>query len=205
MPLGCRFGLCGACGWSPGADALGVAGAWGLGLSVGLWAWGRVVPKGRVLVVSGGVAVHVCVGGPSGGACAGPSVGRFGLPWRGRGSGGPVLPLPGGLPAGGRVWTRRVVFGVFEPGCLWGPGLGPFAGVRCQGVVRVGCPLPPYSWGWAQLGSRQVTPDVLGSLWLCGVVAGVVVPPVWMHVLVGSRWCLNARSPRGVRGPLSVW
>ena len=38
---------------------------------------------------------------------------------------GPVLPLPGCLPAGDRVWMRRVVFGVAEPGFLWGPGFGP--------------------------------------------------------------------------------
>ena len=176
----------GACGWSPGAVALRVAVAWGPGLSVGLWAWGRTVPKGRVLVVSVGPAVRVCVRGPLAGACAGPSVRRFGVPWRGRGSGWACCPLPGGLPAGGRVWTRQVVFGVVEPGRLWGRGVGPFAGVRCEGVVRVGCLLPPYSWGWTRLRFRQVTPGVLGSLWLCGVVAGVVVPPVWMHVLVGG-------------------
>ena len=70
----------------PGADALGVAGAWGLGLSVGLWAWGRTVPRGRALVVSVGVPVRVSVGSPSGGACVGLSVGRIGVPWCWRGS-----------------------------------------------------------------------------------------------------------------------
>ena len=136
-----------------------------------------------------------------------------GLVCRGVGGapGGPVSSLPGGLPAGGRVWKRRVVFVVVEASRLLGPGLGPFVGVRCQGVVRVGCLLLPYSWGWARLRSWQVTPGVLGSLWLCGVVSGVVVMPVWIHILVAGSvacrppWCRNARSPRGVGGLLSVW
>ena len=57
----------GAGGSYPGADMLGVAGAWGLGLPVGMQAWGRMVPtgrSGRALVASVGVAVHVCVEGP---------------------------------------------------------------------------------------------------------------------------------------------
>ena len=99
---------------------------------------------------------------------------------------GPESSLPGGLSAGARVWTHWVVFGVVQLDPLWGPGLGPFAGVRCQGVVQVGCLLPPYSWGWARLRSRQVTPGVPVQLWLRGVVAGAIVPPIWMHVLVGA-------------------
>ena len=99
---------------------------------------------------------------------------------------GPVPPLSGWLLAGDRVCTRRMVFGVAEPGFLWGSGPGPCAGVRCQGAARVGCPLPPYSWGWARLCSRQVTPGAPGSLWPCGVVVGVVVPPVWTHAVVGG-------------------
>ena len=42
---------------------------------MGLWAWGRMVPRGpsgRALVSSVSVAVQVCVGGPSDGACLGP-------------------------------------------------------------------------------------------------------------------------------------
>ena len=58
-----------------------------------------------MLVVSVGVAVRVLFGGHSGGAYAGPSVSRSGVPWRGRGSGC----LAGWLPAGDCVWTRRVV------------------------------------------------------------------------------------------------
>ena len=98
--------------------------------------------------------------------------------------GGPVLLLPGWLPAGDRVRTRRVVFGV--AGFPWGSGLAPCAGVRCEEVVQVGCPPPPYSWGWARLRSRQVAPGVPGSLWPRGVVVGVVVPTVWMQDLVGG-------------------
>ena len=99
----------------------------------------------------------------------------------GEAPGGPVSPLPGWLPAG-----DRVVFGAVEPGFLWGPGLGPCAGVRCQGVARVGCLLLPYSWGSARLRSGQVKPGAPGSLWPRGVVVGVVVPPIWAHALVGG-------------------
>ena len=97
---------------------------------------------------------------------------------------GPVLLLPGWLPAGDRVRTRRVAFGV--AGFLWGSGSATCAGVQCQGVVRAGCPPPPYSWGWVRLLSRQVTPGVPGSPWPCSVAVGVVVPPVWTHALVGG-------------------
>ena len=97
-----------------------------------------------------------------------------------------MSPLPGGLPAGGRVWMRRVVFGVVELGRLRSPDLGLFAGVRCQGVARLGCLLPPYSWGWAWFPSRQVTPGAPGLPWLPGVVAGVVAPPIRMHGLFGG-------------------
>ena len=103
-----------ACRWSPGAVVLGVAGAWGLGLSVGLWAWGCTVPEGRVLVASVGVAACDCVGGPSGGAYAGPSVGRSGEPWRGRGSGWACI-AAARLAAGWRPC-------VDAPGGVWGCG-----------------------------------------------------------------------------------
>ena len=86
----CRWDAGSACAVadrSPGAAVLDVAGAWGLGLWVGLWAWGRTVSEGLVVVVSVGVAALACVGGSSGGAYAGPAVGQSGVPWRGRGSG----------------------------------------------------------------------------------------------------------------------
>ena len=98
--------------------------------------------------------------------------------------GGPVLLPSGWLPAVDRVRTRRVVFEV--AGFLWGLGSAPCVGVGCQGVVRAGCPTPPYSWGSVRLRSRQVTPGVPGSLWPCGVVVVVVVLPVWTHALVGG-------------------
>ena len=64
-----------------------VAGAWGVRPSVGPGVWGCRVPEGRAAVVSVGVAVCACVGGPSGGVCAGSAAGRSGVPWCGRGSG----------------------------------------------------------------------------------------------------------------------
>ena len=195
----CRWDAGSACAMadrSPGDAVLDVAGVWGFGPSVGLLAWGCTVSEGRVVVASVGVAAHACVEGSSGSAFAGPAVGRSGVPWRGDGAPvGPVSPLPGWLPAADRVWTRRVVFGV--------AGSGPCAGVRCQGVARVGCPPPPYSWGSARLRSRQVTPGVPGSLWPRGVVMGVVVPPVWTHALVGrSVACRPSMVPEC---PGSAW
>ena len=136
------------------------------------------------MVVSVGVAVCACVGGPSGGAYAGPAAGRSGVPWCGGAPGGPVLLPPSWLPAVDRARTRRVVLGV--AGFLWGSGPVPCAGVRCGGVVRAGFPPPPYSWGWVWLRSRQVTPGVPGSLWPCGVLVVVVAPPDGTHALVGG-------------------
>ena len=107
-----------------------------------------------------------------------------------------------------------MVFGV--AGFLWGLPSAPCGGVRCQGVVRAGCPPPLYFWGWARLRSRQVTPGVPGSLWPRGVVVGVVVPPVWTHdgagaAVVGGAsaarcWCVLARGVWGaeVDGPEDV-
>ena len=63
-----------------------VAGAWGVRPSLRPGVWGCTVPKGRAAVVSAGVAVCACVGGPSGGVCAGSAAGRSGVPWCGRGS-----------------------------------------------------------------------------------------------------------------------
>ena len=127
--------------------------------------------------VSGGFWSALMLGPPSAGQVC---HGMGGAP------GGPESPLPGWLPAGDRVWTRQVVFGVAEPGFLGGPGLGPWAGVLCQAVARVGCLLPPYLWACARLRSWQVTPGAPRSLWPRGVVVSVVVPPVWTHALVAG-------------------
>ena len=54
---------------------------------MGSWVWGRTVSEDRAVVVSVGVAACARVGGPSGGAYAGPAVGWSGVPWCGRGSG----------------------------------------------------------------------------------------------------------------------
>ena len=124
-------------------------------------------------MVSVGVAVRGCGGGLQVARMLGPPLAGQVCHRVGGAPGGLVLPLPGWLPAG-----HRVVFRVVEPGFLWGPRPGPCRGVRCQGVARVGCQLPPYLWGRARLRSRQVTPGALGSLWPRGVVIGVVVPPV---------------------------
>ena len=104
-------------------------------------------------------------------------------------TGGLVSPLPGGLLAGGRVWTRRVVFGVVEPCCLWGPGLGPFAGVHCQGVV---CGWVPTAAVFVGLGTAPLPAGdarcsrIAVALWCCG----------WCHC--AAR--LDARSCCGLRG-----
>ena len=93
---------------------------------------------------------------------------------------GPVSPLPGGLLAGGHVWTRRVVFVVMELGRLCSPGLGPFAGVGCQEVAWVGCLLAPLQAGDARCSLTAV------AAWRCVCIR----PPA----------LLDARSCRGLRG-----
>ena len=117
---------------------LGVAGAWGLGLSVGLWAWGSMVPRGcsdRALVASVGVAVHVCVGGPSDGECVGPSVGQIGELWCGLGSGSAFVAAA--WQAAG-WWSRADA-----SGGVWGSGagspVGPGPGIVCGCTVPRGC------------------------------------------------------------------
>ena len=91
-----------------------------------------------------------------------------------------MLPLPGWLPPGDRVWTRWVVFGV--------AGSGPRAGMRCQGVARGGCPAP-----------------VFVGLGTAPLPAGDARCP-WIPV---AMWCsggcccaarLDARSCRGLCG-----
>ena len=76
------------------------------------WVLGCTVSQARAVVVSVRVAVCACLGGPSGGAYAGPAAGRSGVPWCGRGSGWDVFLPPGWLPALDRARTQRVVLGV---------------------------------------------------------------------------------------------
>ena len=194
MSLGRRFGVCRGRQVPRGRRA-------GRCRSPGIWALGGVV----------GVGAH-SVGGPGGGDIArgsGMCLRRGVFGWRvcwarcrPFGSAMMRATLRVGLccccAAGCRLVTCfrtcRVVFGVV--GLLWGSGSAPCADVRCQEVVRAGCPPPPYSWGWARLRSRQVTPGVSGSLWPRGVVVGVVVPPVWTQALVGgSVVCWPSMGP----------
>ena len=113
-------------GWHPGVDVLGVTGDWGLGLSVGFWAWGRTVPRGRALVAPVRVAVHVCVGGRSDGACLGPSVGQIGGLWCGRGSGWACVAAA--------WWAAGWRPQVDASGGVWGCGAGSPVG-RGPGLV----------------------------------------------------------------------
>ena len=138
--------------------------------------WGCTVPEGRAAVVSVGVAVCACVGGRRAARVLGP------LP-AGQVCRGVLLP-PCWLRAADRAQARRVALGV--SGFLCGSGPVPCAGVRCRGVVRAGCPTPPYFRGWVWFCSQQVMPGVPCPLWSCGVVLVVVAPPVWTHANVGG-------------------
>ena len=179
----------GACRWSPGADVLSAAGAWRLGLSVGLWASGRTVLKGRVLMVLVGVAVRDCVGGPSGGTCAGPSVGRFGVLWRGRGPGWACVAAA--WRAAG--WRPRVD----APGGVWscaaGLPVGPGAAPIC------GCALPGGCLGWVPTAAVFVglgTTALAAGDTRCSKIAVAVWCCGWCRCVA----CLDARSCRGLCG-----
>ena len=168
---------------------LGVAGAWGFGLSVGWWAWGCIVPEGGVLVVSVGVAARVCVGGPSGGAYAGPSAGRSGVPWRRRGSRW-ACSAAARLAAGCRPCVDAPD-GVSRCGAGLPVGLG--AGSMCKCAVPGGC------------SDRVPTAPVFMGLGTALLPAGDDRCP-WIPV---AAWCcgccrcaasLDARSCRGLCG-----
>ena len=98
-----------------------------------------------------------------------------------------MSPLPGWLPAGNCVWTRRTVFGVVEPGFLWGPGAGPMGGCAVPGgssgrvptaAVFVGLGTAPLPAGGAGC------PWIPAAAWCCG----------WCRCAA----CLDARSCRGL-------
>ena len=111
-----------------------------------------------------------------------------------------------GLHAGGRVWTRRVAFGVVDTGRRRGLGLGLFVGAWCRMVARAGRLWLPYSCGWACFPSRQVMPGVPGFLWprglrqvsLCCLFGCTFLPGALLRA--GPRWCRSARSPCGFGG-----
>ena len=188
---GASLACTGAGGWYPAADGLGVAGAWGRGLPVGMWAWGRMVPRshsGRALVASVLVMVHVRVEGLSDGACVGPFVGWTGGLWCRWGPGLACVGAAGWWPrvdASGGVW-----------GCGPGSPAGPGSGLVCGLTVARGCsgrapavlvfvwlgmvPLPAgdarlsriavAAWccGWFHCAARLDAPPCRG---LCGVPA----------------------------------
>ena len=122
-----------------------VAGGCGVRPAVGPGVRGCTVSEGRAAVVSVGVMVCACVGGPLGGVYAGSAAGGSGVPWCGRGSGWACVAAAWLAASVDRAPARRVVLGV--AGFLWGLKTVPCACVRCRGVVRPGCQQPPYSWG----------------------------------------------------------
>ena len=183
------FACAGGCRWSPWVVVLGAAGASGFAPAVGLWALRCTVPEGRVLVVSVRLAARACAGGPSGGVYAGPSVGRSGVPWRGRGSGWACV-AAAWLAAGWRLC-------VDAPGSVWGCGaglpVGPGAGSMCGCAVPGGC------------SGRVPTAPVFGRLGTAPLLAGDARCP-WIPV---AEWCcgwclcaarLDAPSCRGLCG-----
>ena len=157
---------------------------------MGPWVWGCTVSEGRALVVSVGVAVCACVGGPSGGAYAGPAAGWSGVPWWGRGSGwacvaaawlaasrGPCADATGGvrgcgLPVGLGAGS---LCGCAVPGGCSGwvptapvfPGLGmaplPAGDARCPWI-----PVAVWCCGGCRCAARL---DARSCWWLCGVPA----------------------------------
>ena len=190
---------------------LGVAGPWGLGLPVGMRAWGLMRPRGHsgwALVVLVRVAVHVCEGGPSGDACEGPFVGQTGGLWYGWGSGLACV--------GAADWWPRVDASGGVRCCGPGSPAGPGPWLVCGRTVPRGClgqalavavfvwlvwfPYPQVIW--------LVLPDRCGCVVLqlvslrrsfgCRFLPGAL----WR---AGPRWRLNARSPCGVGGLRPVW
>ena len=193
----------GAGGWHPGADVPDVAGACGLGLSVGLWACGRMVPRGpsgRALVASVGVAVHVCVEG----ACVGPSVGRIGGLWCWSGSASACV----AAASRAAVWWFRAN----ASDAVWGHGaglpVGPGPGLVCGCMVPIGC-LGRVAAVAVFVGLGMV-PFPAGEARRCRIALAA-----WCCRWCRCATCLDARSCRGLfvawrppmvlERPLSVW
>ena len=151
-----------------------------------------------------GRAVGRCV-------CGGLALGRTGGLWCGWGSGFTSVRAL----AVGRVWTRRVLFGVVEPGPRRGPGLSPFMGAWCRGVARAGlCGCSIRVAGHVCPPGRRclVLPDCCGRVVLRLVS---VCRPFGRTFLPGSlcgagpQWCRSTRSSRwsavGVVSGRSRW
>ena len=140
-------------------------------------------------VVSVGVAARACVGKPSGGAYAGPSVGLSGVPWRGQDSMWDCAAAVR-LAAGWRPC-------VDAPGGVWGCGaglpVGLGAGSTCGCAVPGACSgLVPTAPVFVGLGTAPLPagdarcPWIPVAAWCCG----------WCRCAA----CLDARSCRGLCG-----
>ena len=210
MLLGRRLSLCRGRRVALQADVRGVAGACRLGPWVGLWAWGRTMPRGRALVMSVGVAVHVCVGGPSDGACVGPSVGRLGGLWCGRGSEWACVAATwraaGWRPrvdASGGVWV-----------CGAGSPVGPGPGLVCGSMVPRGCSGGvPAAAVFVGLGTVPLPAGDAGcseiavAAWCCGLCCGAArldARSCWGLCGAGTPVVRVASVACGRRGELTV-
>ena len=201
-------------GKSPVPD---VAGPWGVWPSVGPGVWGCTVPEGRAAVVSVGVAVCACVGGPSGGLCTGSAAGRSGVPWCGRGSvqacvaaarlaagRGPCAGVTGGargvgLPVG--LWASSLCGCAVLGGCSgWAPTAPVFVGL---GVVPLPagdaqCPMSPVVL-WCCVGCRCAAGlDARSYRGLCSVPAlDGAGSPVARVASLACCWCGAATGVGG--------
>ena len=186
----CRRGAGLSCVMAGRSSVPDVAGAWGVRLSLGPGLWGCTVSEGRAAVVSVGVAVCACVGGPSGGVYTGSAAGRSGVPLCGRGSGracvaaawlaagrGPCAGATGGvrgcgLPVG--LAARSLFWCAVRGGCSgWVPTAPVFVGLGMALLPAddARCPRFPVAV-WCCVGCRCAARlDVRSCRGLCGVPA----------------------------------
>ena len=181
----CRLGASLSCVVAGRSSAPDVAGAWGMRPSVGPGLWGCTVSEGPAVVVSVGVWVCSCVGGPSGGVYAGSAAGRSSVPRCGRGSGRACVAAA--WLAAGRGTCAGVTGGV--RGCGLPVGLG--AGSLCV------CALPGGCSGWVP------TAPVFVGLGMAPLPAGDARCPritvaVWCCVGCCCAARLEARSCQGL-------
>ena len=184
-PLAARWGVSGVA--SQVSDPARVSGAWGVRPSVGPGVSGCTVPGDGAAVVSVGVAVCTCVGGPSGGVSAGSAAGRSGVPWCGRHSGWACVAAA--WLAAGRGPCAGATGGV--TGC--GLPVGLQAGSLC------GCAVPGGCSGWVPTAPVFVG---LGVVLLLAGDARCPLSPVVVWCCVGCRCAarLDASSFRGLCG-----